>query len=307
MSLEIKTKPVDLYSLIVNGKAREQQATNELVTQILGWLNENDKNLKTINTLIMNKLVYFSLLELRKTNPRLMISNGWYKYGPCYEELRQYEAPDRILDYAHFKPRAFSTEVENVCKTHFALYEKSRHEKYFFNYLKFIYSRLVPDNFVPIQPFYLAKLELSNLTYEAFTAKETTKFADKFSRAIYDFESSVCNADYSKFCDINQADEDIMLTFTSMIEPLYTRHIFSSDAQKSNKARSFASHLAIFFDERVLLPLSYRNLFATFQSPVEAYTKVKKRKFETTAKTEFKQVRKDILANLKLLKTQGLT
>ena len=43
--------------------------------------------------------------EIQKTNELLLVSSGWYKYGPCYEELREREAPTNMQDYSNFVPR----------------------------------------------------------------------------------------------------------------------------------------------------------------------------------------------------------
>ncbi|GEM_PF-4435772 len=293
MPTEINTKKVDLYSTNIKTPEDEQFATNELVSQILGWLKRNEKPVSKGNTLIMNKLVYFSMKEIQKINNLFIITNGWYKYGPCYEQLREKDAPETMEDYRQFNPRdEYLNEVELICEREFPIFEKSSNanasttikEQYYYTYLKHVYSDLVPPELKWLQPFFQSKHELEHLMYcfafDKVEHDDKSKLQRKFSDNLFQFESAICDVDYDKQVKLGQL-QDVTLRFCAILEPIFNDGLLST-CQKDQKFKSFAGGVAMFFDEKILMPFAYKNLIATFESPFKE-VETKKRCFRKAA------------------------
>ncbi len=319
MSMEIKLKEVDLHSIKVKRREDEQSATNELVCQILGWMKENGKPISRVNTLIMNKLVYFSMQEIRKTNNSLLITNGWYKYGPCYEELRVREGPDRIEDYSKFNPRAgYLDEVNTVCSREFPLFEKSScvdastsvKEQYYYTYLKHVYLDLVPPKLKWLQTYYQSKHELEYLMYcLAFDLSnlndDKSSLQEQFSECLFQFESAICDTDYEEHVKLNGL-QDITLRFSAILEPVFNDYCLSTTRQKDPVLDSIVGRVAIFFDGDILMPFAYENLIATYESPFENVLVSKKKTFAKTADKLTEKIRLKLFDMVYDLKKHGL-
>lgn len=295
MASLITTKKVDLHSAKIKNQEDEGAATRELVSQVLGWLSSNGKPFSRVNTLIMNKLVYFSMKEIQKTNPSLVITNGWYKYGPCYEELREKEAPDAMEEYGAYEPRASCLdEVGLICKREFPLFESSSKadgstsikERYYYTYLSHVYSECVPEGLEWIQPFFESKHKLENLMYRlAFEPGEEynkSEMQREFSDCLFQFESAICDSEYSQHVKLGEL-QGTTLRFSSLLEPLFNDYLLSSRAGENPVLESVGKEFARFFDEGVLACFAYKNLAGTFEAPSEQTEKAKKRSFNKAA------------------------
>jgi len=293
MTIEINTQITDLSSFKIKIPEDEQRVTNELVSQILGWMKKNHKPFFRVNTLIMNKLVYFSMKEIQKINDSILITNGWYKYGPCYEELREREAPDRFSDYSNFAPRSnYMEEVERVCSSEFIKFEESSNtdasasgeNRYYYNYLKHVYSEMVPEELRWLQPFYQSKHDLEHLMYvlavDPNISDDKAELQQKFSDSLFKFESAICDTDYDSHVKLGKI-QDVTLRFSALLEPIFNDYLLSTTQQVNPKIRLFAGEFARFFDDALLMPFAYKNLISTFES--QFGTKDKKKHFDKAA------------------------
>jgi hypothetical protein len=231
--------------------------------------------------------------EIRKINDSLLITNGWYKYGPCYEELRDKEAPDNFLDYSMFTPRMnYLDEIDTICSTEFIKFEEttrsdgsvSEEEMYYYTYLKHVYSEKIPKELNWLQPFYQSKHELENIMYvltiDQDRSSDKAELQQKFSDSLFRFESAICDTDYANRVNLGRI-QDVTLRFSALLEPIFNDCLLSDTSHYNPKIHAFASEVARFFDNTLLMPFAYKNLIATLESPFE--TKDKKKHFDITA------------------------
>ena len=164
----------------------------DLQSQLKGWLTENQDKFKTkpIQTLVINKIMYYTSTELH-----LPLTRGWYRYGPCVEKFRaEDELVDRSLDLMESKHPENEVLIKE-CNSHFAEFFNDR-SKYNEKYLEYIYQKRC--NFPKIRDVYLTKHALMNALYQQAYDRAFFEVTD-IVRKITRFNSAISKQDYVKF------------------------------------------------------------------------------------------------------------
>lgn len=271
MAISIHTKPVDLYSIKVHDKLNETLAIYEIQGQIKHWLKENKEKypLSEITTLLINKLVYYSMLSISDTvNSELKISSGWYKYGPCFEVMRDKEMD--LVNYYISETRNYCVdEIAKVCEEEIPIYlvatkkDLKTENRFFYTYLKHIYE---DKNVYPeLGGYYPNKHELAHLALSAAYNPEKIK-AREISKAVLSFNREINKGTYSEFVGLDTKTIEDTHAFTIALEQtLIVNKEKSSPGSTENRVATLAKELAHSFDDIPLMIFAYKNYIRTFE------------------------------------------
>jgi len=213
---------VDLHSIKIRDGHEERVAIIELQKQIRGWISENfgDYEQKVItipsSSILLNKLVYYITNEIKKNNPNFIITSGWYRYGPCYENGRKSEGSFSLETFQCLEGcEQIVDEVNSVCKEHVPMFWKSineDHNHFPYSYLSYIYHEKVDIPF--LKPFYISKHELLDfLTHD----KKISKDKKKIARMFMNFDAAIINPDYANQVNLNDQDVYNLTEFTGLL------------------------------------------------------------------------------------------
>jgi len=159
---DYKTK--DLTKFVIKNKNTLDEAVTQIRAQINKWLEDHNEKTYSVNSILMNKLVYFISQEVNKTNNKFILDRGWYIYGPCYEEGRWLEVNNTPIT---FKLIATETtqEVDKVCSELFPKFRDfERRGKVLEEFLRYIYKNKCDKK--DFQEFYITKHDLWCLIYD---------------------------------------------------------------------------------------------------------------------------------------------
>ncbi len=263
-TIQIGQEPINLYEFRVKNRDLERQAIIEIHSQILKWLQDEklDTQIKSIrcNSILLNKLTYYIANDIEKKNRHMVISRGWYKYGPCFESGRRGEESLALTMFDHLLPsKKVIQEIEDTCKKEVPLFLKNidRSQDYPFEYLMHIYTDRV--DYPKIKNFYLAKHILTGSIREY--RKESTKSnIDELNKASMDFDKEILAASYRSTVNIHPTDIDLILEFSALMNQIL------NDAYENPDEIPLANKIANDFINIVLMTFANKNYLYTFKT-----------------------------------------
>jgi hypothetical protein len=252
---------VDLHSIKIRDAHEERVAIIELQKQIRGWISEkfgdHEKEIITLSSssILLNKLVYYITNEIKKNNPNFIITSGWYKYGPCYENGRKAEGSFSLETFQCLeRGEKIVDEVNSVCKEHVPMFWKSitgDHNSFPYSYLSYVYDKKVDFPF--LKAFYTSKHELLDaLIYN----KEILKDEKKMARMFMNFDAAIINPNYVNQVNLNDQDVYNLTEFTSLL----AYYIFNCPEKKEE-----LEEMKNYFNDYILRLFSSKNYIKTLQ------------------------------------------
>lgn len=265
-SILIGQESIDLYNFRITNKDLERQAIIEIQTQILKWLQdaELDTQIKATkcNSILLNKLTYYIANEIEKKNRHMIISRGWYKYGPCYEAGRHGEESLTLSLFDHLLPsKRIIPDVESICEKEVPLFLKytEKSQYYPFEYLKHIYNEKV--DYPKIQNFYTCKHLLTSLVSEC--QKNPIKAnIEKMNKLTMDFDKEILSSVYRNVVGIPVNDIDLVLEFTSLMN----QNLNDLYKDPNEKQTTLSYKIVDDFINIVLMTFANKNYIYTFRT-----------------------------------------
>jgi hypothetical protein len=264
--IQIGQEPIDLYDFRVKNRDLERQAIIEIHSQILKWLQDEklDSQIKSIrcNSILLNKLTYYIANDIEEKNRHMIISRGWYKYGPCFEAGRRGEESLALTMFDHLLPsKKVIQEVEKTCKKEVPLFLKNidKNQDYPFEYLKHIYTDRV--DYPKIQNFYLAKHNLTGIARE-YRKESTESNIEELNRVSMDFDKEILAASYRSTVNIPPNDIDLILEFSALMNQILNDAYENPDQEKISLANKTVDD----FINIVLMTFANKNYLYTFKT-----------------------------------------
>lgn len=264
--MEIKPQTINLYKTDTWLRQKEQNAVLEILGQIRGWLEkENLTNIILRNrssSILINKLVYFSSVNISKKNQKLQISGGWYKYGPCYDLGRRSEESLSLEMFDKLKPKQdILSEITQTCEEHVPIFLESIGRNNFpYAYLTFIYSKKWEYGW--LKDYYITK---NNLEILLRKAKPKIK-KDDINKCFMEFDMSITNSKYHHQIEIPDDIINKILSFTSLLGELYSN--------QTNLNQDLMLAMKNYFTENILMIFSYKNYKKTFHTPNQNFKSI---------------------------------
>lgn len=267
MDATLEYPKVDLTELKLKRRNDFDKATISIYAQINRWLLDRGHNAYNLNSILMNKLVYYISKEVCKTNPTFVLNTGWYMYGPCYEEGRKYELEGALIS---IKPvsKEVGSEVEEVCKELFPLFRSHESEGTVMDeFLRYIYENKCDEP--RFRRYYLAKHELI-CTLHKF-AESRHDISQENPKVVhdheYDFQDVLHSGEYSDLVGLSSEETNVISEFVSLV--------FEYLDLEMNQERQISLLLMrdIFgaTGNIVLGGLSHLNYSKTFRSSIQKY------------------------------------
>jgi len=270
---KIKFKMEDLTTLKIRNVEDLAHAQTQIKAQINKWLGSDDTSIHNLSSILLNKLVYYISKEVNKINKDFIIDSGWYIYGPCYEEGRQYELYERPMT---FQPVAddISNEVKIVCDDLIPKFNSwNRKGKALTEFLRYIYTDKNKCDQPKFKDFYIAKHEMLCILYDFYNwgHQDLTIVNDsdicKKQRA---YEKIFYEDKYKKLVHLTSEEMEEIRTFLGMMNRYLN---FVVEEQNSSPL------ITTIFDihkKSVLTGLCHLNYAETFQSFSKTHTNNKK-------------------------------
>jgi hypothetical protein len=267
MSLEIRSTNIDLHKHKIRRWFDEQQAIFSIESQILQWLKDAGDEKAVLGTrsssLLINKLMYFISERLEKTNPSLVISRGWYKFGPCFEHGRQGEESMSLFAFDKHKPvNTILPEVSQECELQVPRYLKSleRDGSFPYGYINYVYSERC--NYPWLQNYYLAKHNLSKLLSDMDIKDVKEK---ELNKAFIEFDRAVLDSKYRNKINISSQEANRVLEISSLTSYM---------AADKKKYGEYFNNIRHYFTENVLLTFAMKNYENTFHTSNIGFEKI---------------------------------
>lgn len=294
MPISITTRrPIDLHRIEVNDKAKELVVLTELQGQIRKWLTEHAIPMNKVYTILINKLVYYSVREINQNiNPQLKISSGWYKYGPCFEAMREREM-DQYTFGLMSPTKNYVDEVAKICETEVPIYMKTLNEdiknsgRYFYDYLKHIYTDKDRMIYSELSGFYPAKHDLEYFALKAAYAPNSINKGD-ITKHIIRFNSEIANTRYSNFVGLDENLIERVFDFTIALEQILISNKELKEKEKSDELiEAYAKTMSHEFDHTTLMIFAYKNYLATYRDVNQDEEAAKKSAFSDQVNSYF--------------------
>lgn len=267
----VKVPSINLYNFTTKNRESENLAIYEIQRQVLRFLEDNKKRIEFFkhrdNSIAINKIIYFSATALERINKKLIISRGWYKYGPCYEGGRHSEESLSLMIFQNLEPsKTILPEIEENCKKEIPIFLKTKFKEYPYDYLTHIYKERVDFN--EIKGFYIAKHELSNALFQWKRGEQVS--STKLNELFINFDKEIINPKYFNLMKISDIDLDAILDYTSILSYII------NNFNKFDKKIEFIIEDAINnFVNIALMVFAYKNYAYTFHTSSEKYKKDK--------------------------------
>jgi hypothetical protein len=272
----------------VDSEDQEDALTLNLLAQIRTWLSEKKYPVNEVNTLLINKLLYFIIKELQQKNPHIKVSGGWFRYGPCLEEYRK-RGEEGTQDLTLVQPTRYKQILEAVkivCEEQVPLFFKclkeDKSKRYFYHYLKYIYTDKCeyPD----LKEYYIAKNELA---YAFIQFAYTKEKLPNLKKSFVDFQSAIVNKKYVNFVKISTNTQEVIDNYLVIMKKLVQLSSHSK-LSKSDEFWFVTRKIAQDFEKSVLGEFSYKNYIVTYkdinrnkESKRKKYFQEEVEKFET--------------------------
>jgi len=217
----MKTPYVELTKFSVKSVGSVRQATSEMYAQFNRWCEDNGypRGLR-VQSILVNKVLYYTEKEVQKGNDKFRIDTGWYLYGPCYEQGRTFELSHRPISIMPVSDRV-SDELAGVCEElvpRFAAdYKAGGIGGVLRNFLAYIYSNKCDHD--ELREYYGAKhaLQCQLWAFGGLTEFDPTEQAKAVTQAVTQFDR-VLLGDYPKTVSLDQETLDQILEFTPLFE-----------------------------------------------------------------------------------------
>ncbi len=283
----IKFKPLarkELVEFNVTSPDQEFILVMNIFNQIRAWMAKKELPINFVNSLLLNKLTYFTVKELRNINPKILVSGGWYKYGPCLETLRANgeRGTTDLKIITPIKIKKIWPEVEKVCTEETNIFYADEKEqtnvKYFYKYLKHVYTD--KSEYEDLKDYYITKNELAYLFLKfAFDQKLDPNLKLAFVR----FERALMNKDYLKFVNLTESQVTIVFDYLSIMKKLLEIHN-NSTLKKNETYWQIVRKIASDFEQDVLGEFAYLNYMATYKDIDKKREKTNKEYFKSQIK-----------------------
>jgi hypothetical protein len=266
----VKVPSINLYDFTTRNRESENLAIYEIQRQILRFLDDNKKRIEFFkhrdSSIPINKIIYFSAKALENINKKLIISRGWYKYGPCYEGGRHSEESLSLMVFPNLEPaKTILPEIEENCKKEISIFLKTKFREYPYDYLTHIYNERV--DFPEIKEFYIAKHELSNALFQWLRGEQVS--SEKLNKLFINFDKEIANPRYFNLLKISDKDIDVILEYTSILNYII------NNSTKIDKKSEFIIHESVNnFINIVLMIFADKNYSYTFHTSNEKYKKI---------------------------------
>jgi len=265
MTKKLLIKQEDLYTFSVRNSTDEQRALQQIISQTAYWLRENNLEQEVrrnkYNSILMNKLVYYSMRKLQVKNPRLKLRSGWYKYGPCCEELRHGEESLGKTMFSQWEITGIDDvlpEIEETCRKLVPVFMKSVRKGGFpHSYLHYVYKRS-SDISEDMKRYYLAKSALSEALDRY--SRGDKRDASPLERYLIEFDAAVMNPKYYRQIELSESEIRMVTEYTALIP-----YVIESSTQ-STVHKQMVRDVVMYFLNGVLMIFAYRNYMKTFES-----------------------------------------
>jgi hypothetical protein len=266
--VQIRQSKIDLYEKKILNKQDELQAILSIESQILQWLKEKEVDKRILqhrgNSLLINKLTYFISEKLEEINPRLIISRGWYKYGPCFEHGRRGEESLSLFTFGyHKKPDKILPEIDEECSIQVPKFLESiaKDGSFPYSYVHYIYSEKC--NYPWLQQYYLSKHKLSHMLSET----EFKRIEEKeLNKAFIEFDRAILDSRYAKKIGLPKQDASKLLEVTCLLN-----HALRHPEEYEDE---HVRHIRTYFTENILLAFAFKNYENTFHTSRMGHKKI---------------------------------
>jgi len=262
----ISIKPLtedNLKTLKIINKDKEYFFTCNLMGQIRTWMSRNGYGVKGVNTLLVNKLLYFITKRLNAKYPNIDISGGWYRYGPCLEEYRK-RGEEGITDLTLTSPSTYKNvldDVNVVCEEEVPLFfrfrEKDKYKKYFYHYLKHVYENKC--EYPQLKGYYVSK---NDLTYNFLQFAFNKDLNPNLKKYFFNFQKAIMSKEYVKFVTINEKTQETIFNYLTVMKKLM---FLDTPLKKSEQFCFVLRKVASDFERDVLGEFSYKNYIKTYK------------------------------------------
>lgn len=304
----ISIKPLteeSIKKLKINDKDSEYFFVCNIQGQIRTWLSKNRYNIKEVNTLLLNKLLYYITKELNQTYDGIRVSGGWFRYGPCLEEYRvRGEEGTQDLTLIDISDDPYMLpQVKEVCEIEiplfFKYFKQDLDNKYFYHYLKHIYTdRYEYDE---LKDYYMGKNELA-YSYLQFAFKQDLD--DNLKKSFLNFERAILNKTYTNFVHIHNTTIELVFDYLTVMKKL----VEIAPEKKSDSSFWFvAKKIAADFEKKVLGEFSYNNYLVTYRDINKKKEDISKKNFTSEIGRYEELIKSEMSSNIQwvseLLKT----
>jgi len=259
---------LDLSSLKIKKKDDIEAAETSIFAQINKWLENEKIRTSNLDSILLNKLVYYIAREVQKTNPDFILDTGWYIYGPCFENGRKFEikrTPMMIEPIA----KDVQNEVDIVCKELIPRFRKCQTDGTIMtDFLKYIYSEKCDKN--DFREFYNYKQEIYLLLHRFNDIDHHNIGSEKpleIHEILWNYEKIFYDSNYSSIVGLNSKEIESIKNYIELLGELID---FELDEQKTF---SLIKDFATAYNEIILSGLSQFNYAKTFESYNENYRK----------------------------------
>ena len=270
----VKQESVDLYKFKIRNETDEGIVERVIQSQIKTLLLNKGFDHKAVNTIFFNKVIYFSAKQIHdKKNTDLLLSGGWYKYGPCYEKGRVGEGTRMFLD--PLKPsKNITEEVESVFEEEFPIFMESmeNQDQFFHSYLDHVYTTRQEHD--EIKEFYINKNDLCFNAYNLAYGKNEVS-TKQFRRNLINFEKSILKRDYCDFAKLEESDFANSQRLISLIGEALIKYVENKEELQDEFLESNIKSVAFMFDRFIQMPFADKNYIATFVTSSEKFRQLK--------------------------------
>jgi len=279
MTTIVNQGELDLYNLKIGNETDEGKVERVMLSQVKRLLLDKGYNCDKINTIFLNKVIYFSANKIfNNKNPGLLLSGGWYKYGPCYEKGRVGEGTRLFLEPLQPSKRVLE-EVEIVFNEEFPLFIKSAEndDQFYHSYLDHIYKQKQEHD--ELKDFYLTKNEVCFNAYNLAFNKEGVS-SEQFRKNLLDFEKAALDKDYLGFTRLNEDKVDRILKLISLVGETLIKYTEQKDSLNDDFLEFQIKSMAFNFDKFIQMPFADKNYIATFKTNNAHFKLIKKDEME---------------------------
>jgi|GEM_PF-7069410 len=267
--MEIRLQSINLYKANTKIREREREVLFEILSQVKGWMKEKNLERDLIkersNSILVNKLVYYIANLLESKNPKLIISRGWYKYGPCFEDGRRNEESLSLIVFEKLEARKSNEiipEIKSICEEHVPLFFqsiKTDKSKFPYDYLLYIYSK--KQVYPWLKEYYTNKHKL-----EYLLRTNTIKGEESINKIFMDFDKSIMDHKYLNNIGVSENIVDKILEFTALLSTSYSK--------KDTENYELFQDMKDYFTDDLLMFFSHKNYEKTFLSSNQEFKRV---------------------------------
>lgn len=195
---------------------KENLSLGNMVSSIKRWVELHGYSGLSINTIIINKICYYTAKDLNCN-----IVTGWYKYGPCIQQFADYEMdPSKMYDMV--KPtKEVDPTIEGYCNKLFPKYRDDRfRNRGNFDFLDYVYKEMNPHQ--EIRNYYIAKNSLLRSISLNLHSDKKNSLNDVLD-AVSKFNYHSMEKSFVEFTKLDEDMVDLTIKYTLMYYGLLDR------------------------------------------------------------------------------------